>query len=376
MGANEHGVVIGNEAVFTKVPHEKEPGLIGMDLLRLGLERAARPREAVDVITDLLAEHGQGGTCGHTHDLRYDNSFLVADPGEAWVLETAGREWAAQRVTSSRSISNAITIGAYVRPVLGRPRRPRRRAGLVPRTRGLRLRPLTTPTWSTPGSATHGGASAARPTGSPSEAGGSTWLRPSTCCATTGVTEPTPSTAGRRPKDPAVASSVRPCAPTPATDRCGSASPRGRGCLTWLRTARPRTGSPPRRPRARRSSSRCGSRAGCPTPEVGLSGRTTAVPLWWAHEDLHRETLRDYAGRLPLYGAERDALESRLREQADAARSAADRSSCTQAAFAASAEAEARWLEVVRSHDPMTTPRGLFARAWRSFDRSAARPGG
>ncbi len=36
MGANEHGVVIGNEAVFTKVPYDKEPGLIGMDFLPAG----------------------------------------------------------------------------------------------------------------------------------------------------------------------------------------------------------------------------------------------------------------------------------------------------------------------------------------------------
>jgi dipeptidase len=47
MGANEHGVVIGNEAVFTRAPYEKGPGLIGMDFLRLALERATDARDAV-----------------------------------------------------------------------------------------------------------------------------------------------------------------------------------------------------------------------------------------------------------------------------------------------------------------------------------------
>ncbi len=110
MGANEHGVVIGNEAVFTKVPHEKVPGLIGMDLLRLALERADSADVAVTVMTDLLEQYGQGGDCGHTHEFRYDNSFLVTDPTQAWVVETAGRQWAARRVEGSASISNAITI--------------------------------------------------------------------------------------------------------------------------------------------------------------------------------------------------------------------------------------------------------------------------
>ena len=40
MGSNEFGVTIGNEAVFTRIPYGKTPGLIGMDFLRLALERA------------------------------------------------------------------------------------------------------------------------------------------------------------------------------------------------------------------------------------------------------------------------------------------------------------------------------------------------
>ncbi|MFC6343027.1 carcinine hydrolase/isopenicillin-N N-acyltransferase family protein, partial [Nocardioides hankookensis] len=50
MGANEHGVAIGNEAVFTKEKASLEPGLLGMDLLRLALERATSAREAAEVV--------------------------------------------------------------------------------------------------------------------------------------------------------------------------------------------------------------------------------------------------------------------------------------------------------------------------------------
>lgn len=111
MGANEHGVVIGNEAVFTKEPAGKEPGLIGMDFLRLGLERSSTAEGAVETIVRLLEQYGQSGNCGFAHPMFYHNSFLVADPQSAWVLETSGREWAAEKVRGTRSISNVITIG-------------------------------------------------------------------------------------------------------------------------------------------------------------------------------------------------------------------------------------------------------------------------
>ena len=60
MGANEKGVVIGNEAVFTKMPVERQGGLTGMDLLRLALEQADTADRALEVMIQLLADHGQG----------------------------------------------------------------------------------------------------------------------------------------------------------------------------------------------------------------------------------------------------------------------------------------------------------------------------
>eukprot|EP00536_Pseudo-nitzschia_multiseries_P010947 jgi/Psemu1/204607/e_gw1.353.45.1 len=118
-GANEHGVVIGNEAVWTRVPEELDENtgrpkalLLGMDLVRLGLERGKTSREALDVITRLLEEHGQGGPCAEDDpSFTYHNSFLIADVTEAYVLETAGRHWVAQKWTAGgRNISNGLTI--------------------------------------------------------------------------------------------------------------------------------------------------------------------------------------------------------------------------------------------------------------------------
>ena len=114
IGVNEHGVAIGNEAVHPRLLPQRREALIGMDLLRLGLERGASAAESVAVITALLEAHGQGGSCGHISRRWYDNSFIIADACEAYVLETMGRHWAVQRIDGARAISNAYTIGADI----------------------------------------------------------------------------------------------------------------------------------------------------------------------------------------------------------------------------------------------------------------------
>lgn len=83
---------------------------------RLGLERANTAEEAVDVITSLLEKYGQGGPCSELDDSHfYHNSFLIADTKEAWVLETSGKLWAAEKnVTGYRNISNGLTIGTKI----------------------------------------------------------------------------------------------------------------------------------------------------------------------------------------------------------------------------------------------------------------------
>ena len=75
---------------------------------RLGLERATSSKEALDTITALLEAHGQGGNCqeGASPAVTHHSSFLIADHKEAWVLETAGKVWAAEKVTGE-------SIGVY-----------------------------------------------------------------------------------------------------------------------------------------------------------------------------------------------------------------------------------------------------------------------
>src|SRR5215470_3941044 len=110
IGINEHGVAVGNEAIFSTVD-DKADGLITGDLLRLMLERAATADEALEVFGEVLAAHGQGGNCELRGNSHFDSSYLVSDKTSAYVIESAGREWAARKVEGVGAISNALTIG-------------------------------------------------------------------------------------------------------------------------------------------------------------------------------------------------------------------------------------------------------------------------
>jgi len=109
MGVNEHGLSIGNEAVFSK-EKVKTDGLLGMDILRLALHNNKSAKEAVDFIIKIIEEHGQGGDGGYKKPLKYHNSFIVKDFNEAYVLETSSNNWAVKKVDYSASISNCYTI--------------------------------------------------------------------------------------------------------------------------------------------------------------------------------------------------------------------------------------------------------------------------
>lgn len=111
MGVNDARVAIGNEAVFTKAKRGG-PSLTGMDMLRLALERSGTAAVAVEVIIGLLKEYGQGGNCGFDKEFYYDNSFLVCDPLEGYVLETSGKSYAVARIEDRYAISNRLSIGS------------------------------------------------------------------------------------------------------------------------------------------------------------------------------------------------------------------------------------------------------------------------
>lgn len=112
MGVSEKGVAIGNEAIFSR-SKKKTRSLLGMDLLRLGLEKGKSARHATEVMREYVESYSIGGSNSHTTGLYYDNSFLITDMNEAFILETEGREHEVKEIKNFGSISNFPSVKRY-----------------------------------------------------------------------------------------------------------------------------------------------------------------------------------------------------------------------------------------------------------------------
>ncbi len=327
MGANEHGVVIGNEAVFTNQPLG-DPALLGMDLLRLALERAATARDAVGVIIELLERHGQGGPCSHEKPgFSYHNSFLVADPSGAIVLETAGTNWAIEEVTGrGRSISNGLTIAGFAEEFTS--------TTAIRNTSCTMRRARTQP-------AAEAAAGVADLFAALRDHGGG----------------PTPVWS---PTDGAMAA---PCV------HAGGEVSSSQSTASWVSDLR----SDPLH-WATATSAPCTSvfhpvRVDQPVDHAAIFGpdptnRFDATSRWWTHELLHRRVLRDHHASVATFATERDALE---REWV-----AAPHDSAT--AFATSMAAERRWLAGLVASEMHDVRPTWLVDLWHDLDVAAGMP--
>lgn len=94
---NEHQLAIAETTFGGRAELVDTTGIIDyVSLMTLGLQRARNAREAITVMTGLVAEYGYASS---------GESFTIADPREAWILEMIGKGpgrkgavWAAVRI--------------------------------------------------------------------------------------------------------------------------------------------------------------------------------------------------------------------------------------------------------------------------------------
>lgn len=350
MGANEHGVVIGNEAVHPRYMTPRDPGLIGMDLLRLGLERAATAAAAVDVIIALLEQYGQGGNCGHMSERFYNNSFIVADPTEAFVLETAGYDWAVQRAAGTRAISNAYSIERGY---------DRISPALRDRLDGLPVSALTNLNQDSRG---QGRLRCARSTALLRAKTGTIGLADMKAVLRDHGTDDDsdwhPADAVRRTvcmhaaEDERGGQTVNAMVSELIGNQAvhwvtGTAAP----CLSIFKPVLPNRPIPNHGPR--------------PTDQADSDS------LWWRHERMHRAMLTHFTENHAAIRAERDTLEAKFRAQIAAVMASGTRADQTRVVEECWAEADATERGWAEATDAEAQPRNKYGAAWSEMNEAA-----
>jgi len=361
MGVNDAGVSIGNEAVLTRAP-QQPTGLLGMDLLRLALERSGTAMEALSVITELLETHGQGGIAGLRSAFRYHNSFLIADADDAWVLETADRAWVAQRVRGVRSISNGLSI---------RDDWDRASEHLAARARDYGI------------TVGKGRVDFARAFSDRLMTWGAAAVRRRACTEAflrrfDGRINPT--IAMRALRQHGAPDRPERAARSPLMTVCGHASwPPTRSSSQTTGSLVSSSGHDGATSFVTATSAVCLSLfkplwIDVPAPAIGTPGaKYDPSCCWWRHELVHRRALSDLAGALALIDAERDAFEARFVERAFDATDRDARAAVSAEAFRHAAVLEEQWLSRLGSQDPKL-PGLFYRRFWRSVDRATALP--
>jgi dipeptidase len=357
MGVNQYGLAIGNESVFSKIPSNKEPALLGMDLLRLGLERARTATEAVEVITSLLERYGQGGNCVQEGHLYYHNSFLIADPRESWVLETIDRHWAARQVSPVYSISNLLLLDS--RWDLSSPgledyaiskgfTRPGRKTDLAADFSDLIYTTFA-----------DGRRRCDRSRDLLSQSGGEIAVQDLAAILRDhrNKKDPRPGLGGA---DICMHASLGPIRISQTTGSMIALLDEGNPLVFATGTAAPCTGIfKPFWVDA--------------TPEMGKlpDSRYDPETLYWSHERLHRELVQNYPDRLASYQEERDSLEGEFIQGALTLRDAeaTERKAYSEDCLVRAAQAEQRWLEGVRKIPQRN--QFLHHLAWGRFNKRA-----
>jgi dipeptidase len=347
MGVNEHGLVIGNEAVFSKIPANKTPALLGMDLLRLALERAVTPSEAIGVIVDLLEEFGQGGNCFQEGKLYYHNSFLIAGPGDTWVLETVDKHWAAREISPVYSISNLLSLeDRWDRSSEGLEefaldKRFARSADYINLSKGFSDFIYT--------KFSDGRRRCERSRDLLGSSAGNISIQSMAAILRDHRIHPNPVT-GLAGADICMHASFGPIRVSQTTGSMIVSLEEGNPLVFTTGTAAPCTGifkpcwvdAPPR-----------------------------DQATFWSHERLHREVLLNYTDRLASYQSDRDQLEEEFIQGALALSKASieERRSFSEKCFRQAAEAEDSWLERVRFFPEKKSL--LHTAAWKGFNKAA-----
>ncbi len=109
LGLNEKRVVAGCLDLRPTL-HDPAPGLLGTDVVRLVLERAHSAQHAGELFIDLVQRHGLGAFAGCPESAERDHAFVLADPAEAYVIETAGRHWVVQEVQEVRAVTGVRAV--------------------------------------------------------------------------------------------------------------------------------------------------------------------------------------------------------------------------------------------------------------------------